>query len=105
MVSLSLRSARLQILDRESYLADAITIMAAMEMLVLAWFRRPASEFDWIDASEVGSDGSNGLECKCCGSFGTVKDNWLPHTEPVLKMVNVGALDVGVKVIRVDDKE
>jgi hypothetical protein len=83
-------------------------IMVCVEMLVIAWFRWPASEFDWIDVREIGSDGSDGLECKSCGCFAVVKYIWLPlfhMLKPVFEMVDIRALDTHIKVIRVGGKE
>jgi hypothetical protein len=46
----------------ECFLADTIVIMVCVEMLVILWFGWLASEFDRVDAREIGWDGSDRLE-------------------------------------------
>jgi hypothetical protein len=43
--------------------------------------------------------GPNGLDGQGCGCFNTVCNDWLPHAEPILEVMDIGVFDVGVEFV------
>jgi hypothetical protein len=79
------------------FLSDTISVVSGMKSFVVARFGRTAVGDRLRDLSKVGLERSNRLDSQCCGGLDTIGDDCLPHSDPVLEVVDVSSLDVSVK--------
>jgi hypothetical protein len=87
------------------FLSDTISVVSGMKSFVVARFGGTAVGYRLRDLSKVGLERSDRLDGQCCGGLDTIGDDWLPHSDPVLEVVNVSSLDVSVKSRGVGGKE
>jgi hypothetical protein len=76
-----------------------VLVMSSMKSFVITWFWRMTCHGSWCDASKIFTERANGLDGQGGSSFDTVCNYWLPHVEPVIKMMDIGLFDIGVEFI------